>query len=101
MESRSFPDTIRSPTRGHDLRVRINLNLEHEAGIEPAMAVLQTANLPLVDSCNLGAPHRTRTCTPFRAADFKSASSAYSVSSAKSWSPTTDSNRDDISATGF
>jgi hypothetical protein len=28
-------------------------NLEHESGIEPLMAVLQTANLPFVDSCDL------------------------------------------------
>jgi hypothetical protein len=52
-------------------------NLEHEAGIEPAMAVLQTANLPLVDSCKLGAAGRIRTCTLVRARGFKSRMAAF------------------------
>ena len=53
--------------------------LEHEAGIGPAIAVLQTASLPLADSCKIGASGGTRTPTPFLAADFESAVSANSI----------------------
>lgn len=61
---------VKETTRGSPSRDRSKL--EHESGIEPLMAVLQTANLPLVDSCNLGALGRSRTDNPFRAGGFKS-----------------------------
>jgi hypothetical protein len=39
-------------------------NLDHEAGVEPAVVVLQTTSLPFADSWKIGALGETRTLMP-------------------------------------